>query len=155
MSATTPAAPTQSVAAQPVTDVEVERAVEDNGPQSQEVSAVYDDPPSSANLLEQRLQAARTWLSSANRSHFTIQLLATDVSQGDSLEAFLRGWRSSGRLERIYIYRTRIKGNDWFGVLYDDYETYSQARAALEQLPAEVKRYKPFIRNVRDISQLG
>ena len=111
--------------------------------------------PAGANLLEQRLAAARSWLLSADQSHFTIQLLATDVDQGDSLEAFLRGWRTSGRLERIYIYRTRIRGNVWFGVLYDDYKTYSEARAALEDLPEEVKRYKPFIRNVRDIDNLG
>ena len=66
--------------------------------------------PSGSELLKQRLLAARSWMASADRSSFTIQLLATDISQGASLEEFLRAWRSIGRLDRIYVYRTKIRG---------------------------------------------
>ena len=111
--------------------------------------------PEGVTLLDQRLSAAKTWLERADGSHFTIQLLATDISQDKSLEEFLEGWRRTGRLEKIYIYKTQIRGGQWFGVLYNDYATYAEARAALDKLPAEVKRFKPFIRNVRDISNLG
>lgn len=45
-------------------------------------------------LLEQRLSAAKSWLEAADGSHFTIQLLATDISQDASLEEFLHGWKN-------------------------------------------------------------
>ena len=106
-------------------------------------------------LLDQRLSAARSWLQEADGSHFTIQLLATDISQDNSLEEFLQGWQRTGKLEKIYVYKTKVRGGEWFGVLYDDYATFAEAQAALQSLPAEVKRFKPFIRNVRDISNLG
>jgi septal ring-binding cell division protein DamX len=126
-------------------------------PEEAETSTTVADEtlPAGAELLQQRLLAARTWLSSTDRSHFTIQLLATDASQGASLEEFLRSWRAIGRLDRIYVYRTKIRGGVWFGVLYDDFKTFSGAREALDRLPPEIKRYKPFIRNVRDIGNLG
>ena len=92
-------------------------------------------------LLEQRLSAAKFWLEAADGSHFTIQLLATDISQDASLEEFLQGWRRTGKLEKIYIYKTKIRGGEWFGVLYNDYATFAEAQAALNSLPAEVKRW--------------
>lgn len=126
-------------------------------PEEAETSTTVADEtlPAGVELLQQRLLAARTWLSSTDRSYFTIQLLATDASQSASLEEFLRSWRAIGRLDRIYVYRTKIRGGVWFGVLYDDFKTFSAAREALDRLPPEIKRYKPFIRNVRDIGNLG
>ncbi len=108
-----------------------------------------------SRLVEERLQAARQWLAEVDQEHFTIQLLATAVEQDDSLEEFLRGWARSGRIEKTYVFRTSVKGDPWFGVLYDVFPTVTAARNALERLPADIKRYKPFVRNVRDVSRTG
>ncbi len=53
------------------------------------------------------------------------------------------------------MFETRIRSNLWYGVLYKEYETFSAAKAALEELPEALRDHRPFIRNVRDIAPLG
>ena len=106
-------------------------------------------PPDS--LLQQRLQATQDWLQSAERSHYSIQLLLTAVGRYQNLEDFLGAPELAVDLDRVYVYETTINSRRWFGVLYRDYPTFSAAREALEQLPARLHRHGPFIRNVSDI----
>ncbi len=126
--------------------------------QPQNVAAPDERVSSAAGntrLVAQRLDAARVWLQEVNKNYYTIQLLATEARQAKRLEDLLRSWRERGTIDRVYIYQTKVGNGVWYGVLYDDYETFAKARAALEDLPAEVKRYKPFIRNVRDLGSFG
>jgi septal ring-binding cell division protein DamX len=79
----------------------------------------------------------------------------TAVSRRASLEDFLRARARAGEIERLYVYRTTISGEPRYGVLYREFRTFGEARDALERLPAELSRHRPFIRNVRDIAALG
>ena len=106
-------------------------------------------------LTEARLLATRDWLKSANDGHFSIQLLLTDFARRDNLEKFLRErWAADG-VEDYYVFETRIRSTIWYGVLYKEYDSFSAAKAALEELPEEFRYHQPFIRNVRDIATLG
>jgi len=155
--AVTPGPAAESPSREPVTvAVAPETTVPASSPPKPAVEPAAQAAPEAApRLLEQRLAAAETWFASPERGVFTIQLLATQASQHRPLEAFLQDWRRRGAIDKVYIYRTRIRGDEWFGVLYDDYATFGEAQAALERLPPELKRYKPFIRNVRDVGGLG
>jgi type II secretory pathway predicted ATPase ExeA/septal ring-binding cell division protein DamX len=106
-------------------------------------------------LTEARMAATRAWLASADGRHFSIQLLLTDFARRGNLEKFLRAREAAGEVADYYVFETRIRSNVWYGVLYKEYDTFSAAKAALEELPEEFRYHQPFIRNVRDIATLG
>jgi len=106
-------------------------------------------------LLRSRLDVTRGWLARARDGYFSIQLLLADGSQQRNLEEFLSRRERDGELGKVYVYETRIRGRTWFGVLYAEYATLTEARAALENLAPELKRYDPFIRNVSDIDTVA
>ena len=116
-------------------------------------------PPSSVRdsnpLLADRVRVTTGWLREARRGHFSIQLLLADVGRQDSLEDFLERMQRLGTLGDVYVYETKIGARSWFGVLYRDYASFEEARQALESLPDDLKRHKPFIRNMRDIVGQG
>ncbi|NIM29616.1 MAG: AAA family ATPase [Gammaproteobacteria bacterium] len=128
----------------------------------EEAAAPVDKSPSAAEgradvgpLTEARLAATRAWLASADGRHFSIQLLLTDFARRANLERFLREREAAGEVDDYYVFETRIRSNLWYGVLYKEYETFSAAKAALEELPEALRDHRPFIRNVRDIAPLG
>ena len=106
-------------------------------------------------LLAERFAVTESWLRSAPRGSFCIQLLLADVARQDSLEEFLRRMQALGTYNDIHVYETKIGARTWFGVLYGEFASFDQARQALNALPEELKRHKPFIRNVRDIVGQG
>ena len=77
------------------------------------------------------------------------------IRQRRNLEAFLLRREREGDLGQIRVYRTRINGRIWFGVLFGEFRNYTQAREALRSLPASLTRFKPFIRNIKDIRALA
>jgi type II secretory pathway predicted ATPase ExeA len=111
--------------------------------------------PGSGGLLDQRLDHTEAWLGQVNRRYFSIQLLATDATRRGNLEAFLERRDRAGQLDQVFVYRTRINERLWFGVLYGEFPSFSEAREALDSLPRELTRHQPFIRNIRDISVAG
>ena len=96
--------------------------------------------------------ATDNWLRGTKSGNFSIQLLLADVERQSSLEEFLQRMERLGTLDDVYVYETTIGARTWFGVLYGEYGSYGQAREGLEALPTDLRRHKPFIRNVRDIT---
>ena len=48
-----------------------------------------------------------------------------------------------------------MRGAIWYGVLYNEYPSLQAAKAALQALPDELKRHRPFIRNIKDIGAVS
>ncbi|RKZ34501.1 MAG: general secretion pathway protein [Gammaproteobacteria bacterium] len=127
------------------------------------VSSQFEAPPLTAvvesvsadTLLRDRMQAARSWIANVDQKNFSVQLLLTDMGQRENLEYFLRKWSEIGDIGSVYVYRTTINGRIWYGVLYGEFAGLAPAREALEQLPEEIRRNGPFIRNIRDIRVTG
>ena len=92
----------------------------------------------------------------ADGDHFSIQLMMTRHDNRRNLEEFLARWEAAyGDIDTLYVYETTVRGEAWFGVLYREYATLKAARDALAQLPSGVKRHKPYVRSIRNISWLG
>lgn len=98
-----------------------------------------------------RVDRTRDWLRTADGNHYSIQVLRVTADAVTDLERFLRGQESVDFLDRIFIYQARHNGQAVYGVLYSEFASYADAKAALETLPTEVKRYKPFLRSVRQV----
>ena len=108
-----------------------------------------------AGLIAARIAATRQWLAHANEDHYSIQLLLTARSQQQHVEEFLEQRNREGKIGDVYVYETVIDDRPYFGVLYREFSGYSAAKRALDDLPTELKRLGPFIRNVRDVSSVS
>ncbi|MBI3775781.1 MAG: AAA family ATPase [Gammaproteobacteria bacterium] len=102
-------------------------------------------------FVTSRVDHTRAWIRQADGNHFSIQVLRVTADAVKDLERFLRGQENLDFLDRLFIYQARHNGQTVYGVLYSEFATYADAQAALEALPADVKRYKPFLRSVRQV----
>ncbi len=101
------------------------------------------------SLLQQRFEQSRRWLAEVAPEHFTIQLLWARPDGQQALERFLATVRQQREFEQIYAYREG--GDGALGLLFGSFATYREAQAALQALPEAMKRYQPFLRNVRGV----
>ena len=60
---------------------------------------------------------------------------------------------SSGLSESIVIYRGQLDGRAWHVLLYGIYSSLAEARSTLQELPAEIRSYQPWIRNLSDVRE--
>lgn len=141
---TSPTQP-ESEAAKPVTVASEPPQKAESGPypaaaEPAAEAAAKPVPPQPLRLPEGVQQA--DWLLERPASHFTLQLLA--VRNPDSLRGFLRDHAIP---EPVAVFRARLKGHDWYVLVQGDYPSMSAARAAVAELPAGVRKSKPWPRS--------
>ena len=100
------------------------------------------------SLLDQRLNETEKWLGAVADDHYSIQLFMTQIADVTALEEFLSDPSDLLDFEKIYVYETRIGGSRMYSVLYNDFDSRNTARSILQNLPAEMKASKPFLRRV-------
>jgi septal ring-binding cell division protein DamX len=84
--------------------------------------------------------------SESMRFGYTIQVMAVGSSQqalsyANQLPAGNPVWE----------HYKQVKGNDWHAVLYGDYATKSEAKAAIQTLPKYFRDLKPFVKSLDEI----
>lgn len=90
------------------------------------------------------------WLMAQDAGTFTIQL----TSWADKARA-IRYIRDNGLLKDAAYVHTRSKGKDWYLVLYRTYPSLGAAKKAIAALPAPLKKYAPWVRNVSSLQSLA
>jgi type II secretory pathway predicted ATPase ExeA len=91
------------------------------------------------SLLQQRLDATQTILSTATKGSISIQLFYTDDIRPERMERFLGRAQRLGKLAEIYIVPIKLSGKDGYRVLYGLYANSDAAREGIKYLP---QRYK-------------
>ena len=114
-------------------------------------AATTQNPPT---LLEERLVATATWLAASDPETHTVQLFgARDEKQ---LNQHLKFLTNTIEINRVFVYRTVAKGEPSLTVTWGSFDNERAARAAMAQLPAFIKAYKPLLRTVHGIrTELG
>ena len=99
-------------------------------------------------LTRQHLAQYDEWIKDAPRTHYFIQLLATDSTHTGEVEGFLA--RAIAVLEpaHVRVYRSSLSGRDRTGVIYGDFPTREEAIVAMQALPEIIKAIQPFSRQV-------
>lgn len=103
------------------------------------------------SLFEQRVQATQQWLHQASTDHYTIQLTQTTEDKLDDLSKLFEKEELKPILEHLYVYRTRLKGNIVWRVVYHEFVDKTSALEAIATLPEIVRRYQPFIRTIQSV----
>lgn len=101
------------------------------------------------DFLERRLQATEAWLSTQDARTYTIQLMSS--ADAEYLKQYFKSLSKSIETENIFVYRTVANMKPSLTVVYGAYPTLRAVNVAIEQLPAELQRYRPYQRTIRGI----
>ena len=102
-------------------------------------------------LLASRQQATRDWLLEAPDSAFTVSLITMDAAHPEDANAWLENLPPVIDRNRIYVYPSKIKGEQRLRVVYGSYPTLIAASAAIRQLPGSLASVSPGSRAVGSI----
>ncbi|MBR7889972.1 AAA family ATPase [Marinomonas sp. A79] len=86
------------------------------------------------------------WWLSQSPTRYTLQLLGT-YNQG-TVKDFIR---DQGSIETFGYFKSKHNGQDWFVVVYGSYRNRSEAIAAAETLPRDIRDLNPWARSARGI----
>jgi septal ring-binding cell division protein DamX len=105
--------------------------------------------PGFGPLTRQRLEETRKWLDATNDRRWFIQLLSTDAGSAGQVERFLDGIsKVAAEPDAIRVYTAESKGTRRLGVIYGEYPSRDAASRAMNSLPAALKTYGPYPRQV-------
>ncbi len=101
------------------------------------------------DFLERRLQATETWLSTQRERTYTIQLMGS--ADAEYLKQYFKSLAKSIETDNIFVYRTVANMKPSLTVVYGAYPSLRAVNEAIEQLPPELQRYRPYQRTIRGI----
>lgn len=99
-------------------------------------------------LTRQRLEETRKWLETTNDKQWFIQLLSTDAGSARQVENFLTNAAKAADANAIRVYTAESKGTRRLGVIYGEYPSRDAASRAMHGLPAALKTFGPYPRQV-------
>lgn len=86
------------------------------------------------------------WWLSQNPSRYTLQLLGTYNKA--TVQGFIR---DQGSVDALGYFKSIHQGKDWYVVVYGSYQNRSEAIAASESLPKDLRDLNPWARSARGI----
>lgn len=102
-------------------------------------------------LLASRLAQTNDWMATAAPEHLTIQLLRAEPEETAALEYFLRKANNKNMLQQLFVYHTERVDQTAINIVMGEYSSFSQAQQVLDALPPDMKRYRPYLRNMNGV----
>lgn len=135
--------------------VEVVSAVEELSPVEDDVAsgsvAQSTSTTAGASLLEEHSAQFRTWIAEVGEGRYAIQLISAPVRNGGDIEHFLRLARRVVPSENLRVYSTINSGQEWLGLLYGDFSSFTEAEKNLERLPERLRSQRAFVRSIKQL----
>lgn len=89
------------------------------------------------------------WVAIQKPSYYTLQL-ASSTNQ-----ALIQKYYTENNLQgKAGYYRSRRSGEDWYALVYGAYPTVPDAKQAVENLPDNLKKWSPWVRNIKSIQRI-
>jgi septal ring-binding cell division protein DamX len=99
--------------------------------------------------MRRRMRAIGPWLTSHPEAGYTIQLLG--AADHAYLRQYLKNLPKSIDSESIFVYRKSAEARPSLTVVRGFYASPAEAADAIEALPQELRRFQPFLRNLRTV----
>ena len=101
--------------------------------------------------LAARMDAGLGLLDKPGDSRFVIQLMMTDARQRDYLEWYVGEASRTLSPDALFLYPSGSADSPKAGVLYGAFATRREAVSALEGLPANLRKFGPYVRSVEGV----
>ena len=101
--------------------------------------------PAARDLVASRIAAGRELLADAT-PRYAVQLLVTDARERSYLEGYLAEAGRSVEADRLYLVPQGSPEAPRLGLLLGTYRDKDEALAALGELPAQLRQFKPYVR---------
>ena len=92
---------------------------------------------------------AETWVFKQKPAYYTLQLASSRN------RALIEKYYEENNLKgKAGFYRSMREGQEWFALVYGAFPSVSDARAEITNLPPELQKWSPWVRNIRDIHKI-
>jgi TPR repeat protein len=89
------------------------------------------------------------WVAAQDPDYYTLQLASS------TNRALIDKYYSENDLAgKAGYYRSRRSGEDWYALVYGAYPTVQDAKDAIESLPVDLKKWSPWVRNIKSIHKI-
>ncbi len=111
-------------------------------------AAAGKDPTRQGKLFTTRYEATQEWLKATPGEIQSIQLLTVREEQLPRMERFLQRASTLVQADKLHVYSVKIDGHQHYRAAYGEFSDSAQARAAMAELPPQLKSQNPYIRSV-------
>lgn len=89
------------------------------------------------------------WVASQNPDYYTLQLASSTNEQ------LIQKYYSENELAgKAGYYHSRRGEEDWYALVYGAYPSVTEAKSAIDSLPGNLRKWSPWVRNIRSIHKL-
>jgi len=89
------------------------------------------------------------WVAIQKPSYYTLQLASS------TKQALIDKYYNENHLQgKAGYYRSKRSGEDWYALVYGAYPTVQDAKLAIDSLPQDLRKWSPWVRNIRSIHKL-
>ncbi|MBI1423018.1 MAG: hypothetical protein GC149_06085 [Gammaproteobacteria bacterium] len=89
------------------------------------------------------------WVAVQNPDYYTLQLASS--TNKTLIEKYYEENELTGKAG---YYRSRRSGEDWYALVYGAYPSVQDAKAAIDNLPEDLKKWSPWVRNIKSIHKI-
>ncbi len=103
-------------------------------------------PPENPASISSRLSAGLALLGGDSDGRFVVQLMMTDAAESGYLASYLAQASRALSGEEIFLYPSGSTESPKIGVVYGTFQTRRAANEAMNALPENLRRFRPYIR---------
>jgi type II secretory pathway predicted ATPase ExeA len=102
-----------------------------------------------ADVVAERMDATRKWLSSRDTRAYSIQLFV--VEDEEQLRNTLKNLMKFVELDDVYVYRSSGRGREWVSVLWGNFPDRKAALRGIAELPPVLRTNRPYLRTLNGV----
>lgn len=105
------------------------------------------EPTDQVNISQS--SSPQQWVASQNPGYYTLQL-ASSTNQ-----ALIRKYYEENNLQgKAGYYSSMRQGERWYALVYGSYSSVHEAKSAISNLPQDLRKWSPWVRNIRSIHKI-
>jgi septal ring-binding cell division protein DamX len=105
--------------------------------------------PTQASIAVKLAVSPEEWVATQNPKYYTLQLASSTNQQ------LIEKYYQENELEgHAGYYRSKREGEEWYALVYGAYPSVSDAKDAIETLPQDLKKWSPWVRNIKSIHRI-
>lgn len=100
-------------------------------------------------LLRERSVAMQDWLVETDPATYTLQLISVSSAESAYVTRVLTRLEQAGLIGETYACVSNTQGQDYWKVVFGDFETADRARNMISELPSSVRNNSPYAQSIR------